>query len=255
MSRNLQKFQSNIDSVSLLKTPKGVMFDWDNTLVDSWPLIQMAIDNTMIKMNREPWGLEKVRDEVHKSMRESFPVIFGKDWEEAGEIYTECYRANHLQKMLLLPNAKEFIEVLASKNILQFVVSNKMGNSLRKEVKNMQLDHLFFAIIGACDAIADKPSKHPAELALLGCDLDPKQDIIWFIGDTIADIECAVNAGCQPILYCDNIDKISKTIPEKMLTSDDFMGEFFNCRTNDYFLKKLPIIIGYNQLIKTTSLL
>jgi histidinol phosphatase-like enzyme len=92
-------------------------------------------------------------------------------------------------------------------------------------------------------------------LALLGCDLDPKQDIIWFIGDTIADIECAVNAGCQPILYCDNIDKISKTIPEKMLTSDDFMDEFFNCRTSDYFLKKLPIIIGYNQLIKTTSLL
>ncbi len=255
MSQNLKKFQSNIDAVSLLKTPKGVMFDWDNTLVDSWPLIQMAIDKTMVAMNREPWGLEKVRDEVHKSMRESFPAIFGKDWERAGEIYAQTYRANHLQKMLLLPNAKEFLELLASKNILQFVVSNKMGNSLRTEVKNMGLEELFFAIIGACDAIADKPSKYPAELALLGCDLDVKKDVIWFIGDTIADIECAVNAGCQPILYCDNIDKISKTIPEKMLLSDDFILDYFNLELDNHYLKKLPIVIGYNQLIKAISLL
>ena len=70
-----------------LKKPKAIVFDWDNTLVDTWPLIQHSIDTTMTSMGREPWGLERVRDNVHKSMRESFPEIFGSDWEKAGEIY------------------------------------------------------------------------------------------------------------------------------------------------------------------------
>ena len=30
-----------------LPKPKAVIFDWDNTLVDTWPLIHEAIDKTM----------------------------------------------------------------------------------------------------------------------------------------------------------------------------------------------------------------
>jgi phosphoglycolate phosphatase len=160
--------------------------------------------------------LEKVRNEVHKSMRESFPEIFGNDWEKAGEIYKNTYRSIHLN-IQLLPNALKLINKLEEKGILQFIVSNKIGATLRKEAAALGVDKKFFAVVGANDAYADKPSREPVELALLGSNLDLKKDEIWFVGDTIADVECAYNSGCTPIIFGHSSHQISKTIPQKLL--------------------------------------
>ncbi len=197
--------------------PKGIIFDWDNTLVDTWPLIQHAIDKTMVEMGRQPWGLAKVKDEIHKSMRESFPEIFGDNWQKAGEIYKDSYRAVNLKQMKFLPNSLELFDKLEEKGILQFIVSNKIGNTLRAETTVLGIEKKFFAIIGSQDANYDKPSKDPAELALLGSDLDPKKDEIWFIGDSLADVECAYNFNCRPIIYGHSDHMVSKTIPENLI--------------------------------------
>jgi len=200
-----------------LPKPKAVIFDWDNTLVDTWPLIHQAIDTTLIAMGREPWGLEKVCDNVHKSMRESFPIIFGDKWEEAGEIYKNTYRSIHLEKIQLLSNSLKLIETLENKGILQFIVSNKIGATLRKEAKKINVDKKFFALIGATDADADKPSAAPVHLALMGSGVDPQKDEVWFIGDTIADIDCAYNSDCRAILYGHSSGQISKTVAPEIL--------------------------------------
>ncbi len=205
-------FIKNQEAFLVLPKPKAVIFDWDNTLVDTWPLIHTAIDKTMITMGKEPWGLEKVRDNVHKSMRESFPIIFGDDWEKAGEIYKSTYRAIHLEKIQLLPNALELLNKLEEKGVMQFLVSNKIGSTLRKEAKKINVDKKFFAMIGAGDANADKPSAAPVDLALMGSGIDPKKDKIWFVGDTIADVDCAYNSACSPVVYGHSSNQISKTI-------------------------------------------
>jgi phosphoglycolate phosphatase len=181
--------------------PQAVIFDWDNTLVDTWPLIQRAIDDTMVKMGREPWGLEKVKNNVHNSMRESFPAIFGNQWQDAGEIYRQHYHSNNLTSLAFLPGAIELLNKLEQMKIMQLIISNKIGNTLRKEVDFLGIKDKFFAVIGSQDALADKPSKEPVDLALEGSDLDPKNDLIWFIGDSIVDLECAHNSSCQPVLY------------------------------------------------------
>lgn len=207
----------NHEALLTLPKPKAVIFDWDNTLVDTWPLIHVAIDTTMEAMGKEKWGLEKVRNTVHKAMRDSFPEIFGDNWQKAGEVYKNTYRSIHLDKLRLLPNSVELINKLEEKDILQFIVSNKIGATLRKEVEKLAIEKKFFSIVGSLDASADKPSREPVELALLGSNLDPKKDEIWFIGDTIADVECAWNSGCRAIVYAHADNKISATIPEKIL--------------------------------------
>lgn len=201
---------------NLTTRPKAIIFDWDNTLVDTWPLIHTAIDTTMDAMGREKWGLQRVKDSVHKSMRESFPEIFGENWQQAGEIYKNTYRAIHLQ-IQFLPGAIALIDELEKMGILAFVVSNKIGATLRKEAAAVGVDKKFFAIIGSQDASYDKPDKSPVELALLGSGLDPQKDEIWFVGDTIADVECAYNSGCVPVIYGSAPGEISRTIPEKLL--------------------------------------
>jgi phosphoglycolate phosphatase len=150
-------------------------------------------------------------------MRESFPEIFGNDWQKAGEIYKSTYRAIHLDQIQLLSGALELIKKLEELEILQFIVSNKIGATLRKEAAKIGIDKKFFALIGAIDANADKPSREPVDLALMGSDLDPKKDEIWFIGDTITDVECAYNSGCRPIIYYNSEIGVSNTIPLKLL--------------------------------------
>jgi len=183
------------------KFPKAIIFDWDNTIIDTWPLIHEAIDETMVTMGKKPWGLAKVKENVHKSMRESFPVIFGDDWQKAGKIYKDSYHRNHLEKLVPIKGALELIDLTIKLNLVIFVVSNKGGTTLRDEAAHLGIKNKFFSIIGAMDAIYDKPSKEVVEMALEGSDLDVKKDLIWFIGDSYIDIECALNSGCMPVLF------------------------------------------------------
>ncbi len=232
------EFALNRQAFLNLSKPKAIIFDWDNTLVDTWPLIQIAIDTTMEAMGKEKWGLEKVRNNVHKAMRDSFPEIFGDKWQEAGEIYKNTYRSIHLDKLRLLPGTIDLINKIFEKGILQFVVSNKVGATLRKEVEKIGIEKKFFSIIGSFDASVDKPSKEPVELALMGSDLKLGEDEIWFIGDTIADIECAWNSGCRPILYAHPDNKVSATVSKKILL-EGRNGE-----------GPIPIYSNHNELVE-----
>ena len=117
----------------------------------------------------------------------------------------------------MLPNSLNLIKQIQQQEILQFLVSNKIGATLRLEANKLGIDDYFFAIIGAGDAYYDKPDPAPLQLALLGSDLDIKQDEIWFVGDTIADVECAYNAGCTPIVYGHSDNQISQSINSKLL--------------------------------------
>ncbi len=47
----------------------------------------------------------------------------------------------------------------------------------------------------------DKPQPEPVQLAL--SNIAQKPHNIWFVGDTMIDVECAINSGCCPILFGD----------------------------------------------------
>ena len=53
-----------------LPKPKAVIFDWDNTLVNTWPIIHEALAATFKEMGQQPWTLEQTMARVRKSMRE-----------------------------------------------------------------------------------------------------------------------------------------------------------------------------------------
>src|SRR6185312_8412911 len=70
-----------------LQRPRAIIFDWDNTLVDSWATIHDALNFLMEAMAQPLWTIEQTRERVRLSLRESFPRIFGERWEEAQKIY------------------------------------------------------------------------------------------------------------------------------------------------------------------------
>jgi len=183
-----------------LPTPTAILFDWDNTLVDTWPVIHRALNATLAHMGHAPWPIERVKRDVKRSMRDSFPELFGERWQEAAERYQQDYRAIHLDEIRALAGAEAMLESLATKDVFVALVSNKRGPSLRKESTALGWDKFSKATIGADDAARDKPHADPALLALKDSGVAPGAHI-WFIGDTGVDLECAAQIGATPILY------------------------------------------------------
>jgi len=185
-----------------LPKPTAIVFDWDNTLVNTWPIIYQAMVETFVQMGVVPWTLEETKQKVGKSLRDHFPALFGDKWEVAGKIYGDTYRANNLANMEGLPQAAQMLELLATTKLYRAVVSNKQGPTLRQEAAHIGWDKYFNKLVGALDAPRDKPYPDPLYLALEGSGIEAGPHV-WFIGDTMTDVDCALNSGCTPIFYGD----------------------------------------------------
>lgn len=183
-----------------LPIPKAILFDWDNTLVNTWPLIHAALNMTMRHMNHEEWSYEKVTTVVKQSMRDSFPALFGDRWKEAADFYQASYRSIHLEQLNPLPHVLDMLGAIPRNRTFVGVVSNKQGSTLRKEIAALAWEQYFDVAIGASDAARDKPHAEPVLLALKDTGIAPGPDV-WFVGDTGVDLGCAQVTGCTPVLY------------------------------------------------------
>ena len=181
------------------RLPRAVLFDWDNTLIDSWATIREAMNAALAAMGHETWTLDQTRERVRRSLREVFPEMFGDRWEEARDVFYSRFREVHVNMLAPMKGAEALLRLLASRGVYLGVVSNKLGEHLRCEAAHLGWGELFGRIVGANDAERDKPAPQPVALALSGSDIAPGGDV-WFVGDTGIDLECARNAGCQGIL-------------------------------------------------------
>ncbi len=186
----------------ILPKPTAILFDWDNTLVDTWPMIHTALNMTLRYMEHPEWSFDKVKSGVTKSMRDAFPAMFAERWEEAADHYQQSYRSIHLDHLRALPGAAELVKQ-AAKVAKLGIVSNKRGISLRKELAHLGWEQYFGTAVGADDAVRDKPAPDPALMALAALETESTRSV-WFIGDTVVDLECANAIGATPILYGDH---------------------------------------------------
>jgi phosphoglycolate phosphatase len=182
-----------------LARPEAILFDWDNTLVDSWATIHEALNAVMAAMARPLWSLAETKERVRLSLRESFPRYFGTRWEEARGIYLDVFRAIHLERLSPMPGRRELLERLAAEGLFLGVVSNKTGELLRREGEALGWSQFFGSIVGAGDAVLDKPDAAPVALALAPSGVEPGHQV-WLVGDNGVDVECAHNSGCVPVL-------------------------------------------------------
>jgi phosphoglycolate phosphatase len=210
--------------------PRAVIFDWDNTLVDSWGAIAEAINQTRARYGLQTWNRDEILIHCTRSARESFPDWFGDNWQKASEEYYETFmKVRERMGINKALGASELLEWLQQKNIPAMVVSNKSGEHLRHEAVVLGWSKYFTSIVGARDAPRDKPSREHADQALLLAGLEEGPDI-WFIGDSEIDIACARNAKCTPILIgtIDDAEKYGAKLA------------FPDCRAVLDYLKEIP---------------
>ncbi|QQS12678.1 MAG: HAD family hydrolase [Rhodospirillales bacterium] len=183
--------------------PKALVFDWDNTLVDTWPVITTCYNATFAHFGMPPWTEAETRARAHKSLRDAFPELFGPArWEEAREVFYATFRVVHLDRLRAKDGAGEMLRGLRERGLYLAVVSNKMGPALRIEAGHLGWSGYFERIVGATDTARDKPAPDPVARALEPAGFGPDHSV-WFVGDTAIDLECAHNTGCLPVLIRD----------------------------------------------------
>jgi len=221
-----------VPAVSLVRVrPRAILFDWDNTLVDSWTTIHEALNIAMAAMGKPAWSFEETRARVRLSLRESFPIHFGDRWQEAREIYLDAFRVIHLERLNPLPGRGKLLQSLTTAGIYLGVVSNKTGGLLRREVEALGWSAFFGGVVGAGDTALDKPDAAPVALALMASGIKAGE-AVWLVGDTGIDMECAHNSSCVPVLL------------GRDATDDEFAGcrprlVFSDCASLFHFVRGL----------------
>lgn len=183
----------------VLPRPRAVLFDWDSTLVDNWGAIARALETTFVAMGHPPWTEDEVRARAKKSLRDTFPSLFGDRSDEATRLFYDGFESVHLQTLRALDGATELLDRLTALGIPTAVVSNKSGGYLRREAAHLGWDRYFHRIIGATDAPRDKPAPDPVHMALDGSGVAAGPEV-WFVGDSAVDLACAHAAGCTAVL-------------------------------------------------------
>ncbi len=177
----------------------AVFWDWDGTIVDTFPVITQAVNAARNAYNLKPLTLEEVQNIIGKQGRLDFAQMFGV--QEASNAEKEYYKAIQklsVQEIKLKEGRKELLDKLKQTNTPMAVVSNKRGDLLRAEVEALGLNTYFGVCIGAGDVEEDKPNKVPFEKAAKT--LNVSLDKVCYVGDAPVDHLAAVNAGMKTVL-------------------------------------------------------
>lgn len=182
----------------MIQKPTAILFDWDNTIVNTWSILHTATNKTLEKYNLPVRTIEQIKNNAYKSLRESFPSIFGNNWQEAATFFYQAINEFGIDQLETLPGSFELLHFINTANIPMGIVSNKLNTFLQKEISHLQWDYFFKVVVGSGDASKDKPNPEPIQLALQH--MQKKADLnIWYVGDMEGDWECAKASNCQPI--------------------------------------------------------
>jgi phosphoglycolate phosphatase len=204
-----------------LKPPRAILFDWDNTLVDTWPTIVECYHDTFTALGQTPWTAQEVRDRAHGSLRDAFPALFGPRAGEAEKVFYETFLRIHLERLTPLPGAEELLARCNDLGCYVAVVSNKVGDNLRAELAHLGWNRWISRAVGAKDAKRDKPAPDPIFMALDGTGIAPDH-AVWMVGDTPADLKCAHAAGVLPVFFgsVEHMSELLREFPPRLHARD-----------------------------------
>jgi len=175
-----------------------ILFDLDGTLIDSTEAILESFHNAYDFFNEKHPSDEEIKALIGHPLDVMFSRL-GIDQERVWDfvnVYKEHYRKISTQKTVLLPHAREAVE-LASSFAKLGIVTTKTGKYSRVLMEHFGLMDKFEVLIGRENVEHPKPHAEPILKALEVFDIKDKN--IWMIGDTELDLISADAAGINSI--------------------------------------------------------
>ena len=175
---------------------RGVIFDLDGTLVDSYQAIYLSFHHAYSCLSLSPLPLEEVKKIVGRGLSRTFRELLGEERGlQALSLFRKKYEEIFRPHTHLLPDVRTVLEELYGREIQLAVATNKFGPFSREIFRHFKMENLFTVIIGDGDVLQNKP--HPAMLYFALEKMGLKKDDTFFVGDSLIDIQTAQNAGMR----------------------------------------------------------
>ena len=146
---------------------KYVVFDWDGTLADTYPVISAAYDYTF-----DTLGLPRIPyDEVKRitstlQNKDTLGCIFGERKQEAADAYYSFIGKHHAATLEAMPGARSVLEYCRKHNITSILITNKKTLYVAEEIEKLGFSEFFDKVIAAGEYAEDKPQAD--EILVLG---------------------------------------------------------------------------------------
>lgn len=181
-----------------LPRPELIIFDWDDTLVDNYAAIHLAINAARAAFGQPVWTLAETRQNCRIALKEIFPIWFGVDWPKAQEVFYATFAAEHINRLRPKSFADALLVKLAKQRIPLAVNSNKQSGFLRAEIKHLGWEDYFAVVVGAGDVDKGKPAPDGINKIRQITRITSPQ--VWFVGDNQVDYETALAGSCVAVI-------------------------------------------------------
>ena len=183
-----------------------LLFDWDNTLVDTWGLVHESLQVALRGLGLRECDEEETRRRLGASLRDNFPRMFGERALEAKTLYRGHFLSRHLEVLHAFSGAESLLRwlLLHRERCVVGIVSNKGGDALRAEIGHLGWGGYFRAVVGAEDLVRDKPDPCCLEEIFVRLGVDRGDfDSLVYVGDSAVDMEFARRCGMEGVLFGD----------------------------------------------------
>ncbi len=202
------------------KAVKGVIFDLDGTLIDSYQAIYLSFRHAYEQMDKEPLSYQEVKTVVGYGLSHTFRELLGAERvPEALRLFRSRYEEIFRQNTFLLSDAREVIEALFRRGIKLGIATNKLGRFSREIIRHFGLEPCFQAVVGDEDVAKNKP--HPDMIFSAAEKMGVAKDQVAFVGDSLVDIETGHNAGVPVFSVPTGVTRredLEKARPARVLT-------------------------------------
>ena len=175
---------------------RGLIFDFDGTLVDSYPLIEAAFAHVMQTHRLD----DKARDAFRKSrglpLPEQMQIVAPHMWEELVATYRSVDATlGHARVFRGIPT---LVRKLRQAGVPLGVVSCKRRALVEGELVAAGLRGFFDVVIGFEDVTPPKPAPDPLLAAIGRLGLSRTSTV--YVGDSMVDLETGRAAGVRTVL-------------------------------------------------------
>jgi 2,3-diketo-5-methylthio-1-phosphopentane phosphatase/HAD superfamily hydrolase (TIGR01509 family) len=205
-------FGQVVDELS--RETKGLIFDLDGTLIDSYEAIYIGLKEVFNHFSIPLFAFHQLGTYLGGSLEEILkPFLSPHQIEEAKPVFRQKYLDIYLDKTSLLEGTEEVIEQLFRRSIRLAVVSNKSGKFCRKLLPHLGIDRFFTTVMGVGDGLRPKPFPDMVSAVVTDLGLHPNEVIM--VGDTVEDIRAAKAAGIDVYALGNGYHPLEKLIQER----------------------------------------
>lgn len=185
----------------------GVLFDLDGTLADTAPAITRALNATLAERELAAQSLCVVRGWIGGGVELLLTRAmhaFALDSEDADakaglvRRFGVHYRDGLADGVSAYPGMVELLQRLRDDDMPLGMVTNKPREFAMPLLESLQLAPLFSATICGDDLPRCKPDPLPVVTAAAALGVAPGST--WMVGDSLADVRAANDAGCISVL-------------------------------------------------------